>query len=173
MPGSRDESRIDDLTATGLVALRAELSLEHLEELLNHLRLAEPLPEEGHWGGIWNAVHHPKSDKLVKGKPIIHLEFKLLLAEVEKLLENEHLEKEQRLNPLAPCVALAIMRLSLIKQWAQRFPWDRVSREPANLLPILELCHSLIFVPEAFLTHSWPKMCLSDDKQDHAKKVSS
>jgi hypothetical protein len=45
-------------------------------------------------------------------------------AEAEKLLENEHLEKYQRINPLAPCIALALLSIALVKKWAKRFPWD-------------------------------------------------
>jgi hypothetical protein len=52
------------------------------------------------------------------------LEFKLIIAQVEKLLENEHLEKDQWVNPLAPCIALALAVIALVKQWAERFPWD-------------------------------------------------
>ena len=117
--GNRDKCRIDDLTTTGLETLGAEVSLKHLEELLDHSRLAQPLPEEGDCGGIWNHVHHTKSDKLLKGASVVHLEFKLFIAQVEKLLENEHLEKDQRVNPLAPCIALALVLIALVKQWLE------------------------------------------------------
>jgi hypothetical protein len=40
-------------------------------------------------------------------------------AQVEKLLENEHLEKDQRINPLAPCIDLALVLIALVKQWAE------------------------------------------------------
>ena len=117
--GNRDKSRIDDLTTTGLETLGAEVSLKHLEELLDHSSLAQPLPEEGDCGGIWNPVHHTKPDKLLKGASVVHLEFKLFIAQVEKLLENEHLEKDQRVNPLAPCIALALVLIALVKQWSE------------------------------------------------------
>ena len=117
--GNRDESRVNDLTTTGLETLGAEVSLKHLEELLDHSSLAQPLPEEGDCGGIWNAVHHAKPDKLLKRASVIHLEFKLVIAEVEKLLENEHLEKYQRINPLAPCIAFALLSIALVKNWAK------------------------------------------------------
>jgi hypothetical protein len=122
--GNRDESRIDDLATAGLEALGAEVGLKHLETLLDNFRLAQSLSEEGDCGGIWNAVHHTKPDKLLKGAPVIHLEFKLFIAEVEKLLENEHLEKDQRINPLAPCIVLALLHIALVKQWAELFPGD-------------------------------------------------
>jgi len=70
-------SRIDYLTTTNLETLGAEASLNHLEEILDHSRLAQSLPEEGVCGGIWNAVHHTKPDKLLNGAPVTHLEFKL------------------------------------------------------------------------------------------------
>jgi hypothetical protein len=50
--------------------------------------------------------------------PVIHLEFKLFIAEVEKLLENEHLEKDQRINQFASCVALPLVGVALVKQRA-------------------------------------------------------
>ena len=91
---NRDKSRIDDLAAAGLETLGAEVCLKHLKELLDNSRLAQSLSEEGDCGGIWNVVHHAKPDKLLKGASVIHLEFKLVIAEVEKLLENEHFEKD-------------------------------------------------------------------------------
>ena len=114
--GNRDESRIDDLATAGLEALGAEVCLKHLEKLLDNFRLAQSLSEESDSSGIWNAVHHTKPDKLLKGAPVIHLKFKLFIAEVEKLLENEHLEKDQRINPFASCVALPLVRVALFKQ---------------------------------------------------------
>jgi len=49
--GNRDKSRIDNLATAGLETLGAEVSLKHLEGLLDHSRLAQPLPEEGDCGG--------------------------------------------------------------------------------------------------------------------------
>ena len=57
--------------------------------------------------------------KLLKGAPVIHLEFKIFIAEIEKLLENEHLEKEKRINPLSPFIVLALLDIALVKQWAE------------------------------------------------------
>jgi len=116
---NRDESRANDLTTTGLEALRAQVCLKHLKEFLDNSRLAQALSEEGDCGGIWYIIHHAKPDKLLKGASVIHLEFKLVIAEVKKLLENEHLEKYQRINPLAPCIALALLSIALVKKWAK------------------------------------------------------
>jgi hypothetical protein len=66
------------LTTTGLETLRAQVSLKHFEELLDNSRFAQSLSEEGDCGGIWNAVHHAKPDKLLKRAIVIHLEFKLV-----------------------------------------------------------------------------------------------
>jgi hypothetical protein len=60
-----------------------------------------------------------KPDKLLKGAFVIHLEFELVIAEAEKLLENEHLEKNQRINSLAPCIALSLLSIALFKKWAE------------------------------------------------------
>jgi hypothetical protein len=63
---------------------------------------------------IRDTVHHTKTDKLLKGAPVIYLEFKLLVTKVKKLLENQHLEKDQGINPLAYCIALSLMRITLV-----------------------------------------------------------
>ena len=96
-----------------------EVCLKHLKELLDNSRLAQSLSEEGDCGGIWNVVHHAKPDKLLKGASVIHLEFKLVIAEIEKLLENEDLEKDQRINPLSFCIAFALLNIALVKKWPE------------------------------------------------------
>jgi hypothetical protein len=35
---------------------------------------------------------------------------------VEKLLENQHLEEDQRINPFAPCIALTPLGIPLFEQ---------------------------------------------------------
>jgi hypothetical protein len=65
----------------------AEESLKHLEKSLDHSRLPQSLPEEGDCGGIWNAINPTKAYKFLQGAPVIHLEFKLLIANFKKLLE--------------------------------------------------------------------------------------
>ena len=64
--GNRDKSRNDDLVTTCLEILGPEVSLKHLEELLDHSSIAQPLPEEVDCVGIWNPVHYTKPDKLLK-----------------------------------------------------------------------------------------------------------
>ena len=117
--GNRDKSRIDVLTTTGLETLGTEVSLKHLKELFDHSRLAQPLPEEGNYSGISNAIHHTKPDKFLKRASVIHLEFKLFIAQIEKLLENEYHEKDQRINPLSPRIAFALVLIALVKQLAE------------------------------------------------------
>jgi hypothetical protein len=114
--GDRDESRVNDLTTTGLETLRAQVSLKHLKEFLDNSHPAQSFSEEGDCGGIWNVVHHTKPDKLLKGASVIHLVFKLVIIEDEKLLENKHLEKDQRINPLAPYIALPFLSISLVNK---------------------------------------------------------
>ena len=81
-----------------------QVSLEHLEELLDDLRLLQSLSEKSDRSCIRNAVHHAKSDKLFEGAPVIDLKFNLIIAELEQLLKNQHLEEDQRINPLSPSV---------------------------------------------------------------------
>jgi hypothetical protein len=47
---------------------------------------------------------------------VIHLEFRLLIANIKKLLEDKHHEKDQRINPISPCVALPLEYVALIKK---------------------------------------------------------
>jgi hypothetical protein len=89
-----------------LETLGAEVSLKHLEELRDHSRLTQPLSDEGDCGGIRHAVHHTKPEKRLKGASIIHIEFKLFITQVEKLLENEHLDKDQQMMRLRPALFL-------------------------------------------------------------------
>jgi hypothetical protein len=52
-------------------------------------------------------LHQAKGNgQLFKGSSVIYLEFKLFIAEVEELLENEHLEQDQRVDPLALALLL-------------------------------------------------------------------
>ncbi len=66
-----------------------------------------------------NDIHHSKFGKFLQRALVVDLKFKLCTAEGEKLLENKHLEKDQRINPLTPCIALALLRIALIKKWAE------------------------------------------------------
>jgi hypothetical protein len=89
--GVRVESCVNNLATTCLETLVGHVCLNHLKEFIHNSSLAQSHPEGADCGGIWNAVHHAKPDKLLKEAFVIHLEFKLFVAEVEKLLENEHL----------------------------------------------------------------------------------
>jgi len=58
------------------------------------------------------------------GSPVVYLEFKLFTsaqgytyAEVKKLLEYKHLEQDQRINPLAHCISVALLRATPFKKW--------------------------------------------------------
>jgi len=47
---------------------------------------------------------------------VINLKFKLVIAKVEKLVENENLRKDRWINPLASCIALALLSIALVKK---------------------------------------------------------
>ena len=115
MPGNGNKSCIDDLATSGLQALRTQTSLEHLEEPLDHPHRSQPISEEGDRGCIGNAVHHAKTDKLFEGAPIADLKLNLFIAEIEQLLKNQNLEKNQRINPLSPRVAFPVLRVAFLK----------------------------------------------------------
>lgn len=81
------------------------------------LALRHRYPKKGDYGGIWNAVHNIKSDKLLKRAPVINLEFKLFMAGVKKLLKNKYLEGNQYINPLELFNPFALLEISLFEQW--------------------------------------------------------
>ena len=60
-----------------MFVFRIQQAWKHLAVVLDHSRFAQPLAQEGNCGGICNAVHHTEPDKLLKGAPVVHLEFKL------------------------------------------------------------------------------------------------
>lgn len=41
------------------------------------------------------------------------------MAEAEKLLENQHLEYADQIDPLASCIALAVVRIAMFQQWPE------------------------------------------------------
>lgn len=66
--------------------------------------------------GIWIIIHNPKTNNLFKGSAVIGLEFKLFISDVKMLLENHHLVCDHVIDPLAACVAPAVLRISPSKQ---------------------------------------------------------
>lgn len=54
------------------------------------------------------------------------LEFKLLIAEVEQLLQHQHLEENERINPLPASIALAFVAVTLFQQWPEILPRNRL-----------------------------------------------
>ena len=62
----------------GLKPLFSQVCLKHLKELLDNSCLAQSLSEEGDCGGIWNAVHHTKPDKFLKGASVVLLDFRFI-----------------------------------------------------------------------------------------------
>ena len=113
------QSCINDLTTTGFEALFSKVSLKLLEELSNHVCLANTFSEDSHGCGVWDIVHYPKTYELLKGSSVIDLKFKFFIAQIEKLLEYQHLKKNQWINPLATNVALALLLVPHLKQWTE------------------------------------------------------
>ena len=111
-----DKSCIDDLATASLKTLGTEIGFKHLEQLLNHACFTRPLSEELDGGGIQDVVHDAKFHDLLKGSPVIDLKFELFIAEVEMLLQNQHLDHDQWIDLLAPCVDLALFRINPFKQ---------------------------------------------------------
>lgn len=96
----------NDLTTTGLETLGSKVCLEHFEELLDHTRLAQTPSEECDGDGIWIQARQPQAEGCA-------------YAEAEKLLQNEHLEQNQRIYPFATCIALSLLGVTFIKKWAE------------------------------------------------------
>jgi len=63
--------------------LGMKIFFKYLKEFLDSMHLAQSFSEEGDFGGIWIAVLHTKPDKLFKGDSVIHLEFKLVIPQIE------------------------------------------------------------------------------------------
>ena len=62
----------------------------------------------------------PKS--IFRKPPVIHLEFKIFVYKVKALLECEHLEQDEGIDYLGPCIALAGLRVACFKEWTETFP---------------------------------------------------
>lgn len=60
-----------------------------------------------------NNIHHVKANKLLEGTPIIVLESEIFVSQIKELLENEHLEQDQRIDSFAAFVALALLRIAV------------------------------------------------------------
>jgi hypothetical protein len=45
------------------------------------------------------------------------LKFDFLITEIEKLLKDEHLEEDQRIDPLPASITLMLLCVTLFKQW--------------------------------------------------------
>ena len=93
------------------------------------------------------------------GTACIFLEFEFLVAKIKKLLENENLEQDQRIDTFAACIALAVLSIAPIEKWAEWLPWDRFSHLMKNWVLLLEFRYSLLFDPEASLPHGWQIDC--------------
>jgi hypothetical protein len=50
------------------------------------------------------------------------MEFKIFVAKVKALLECEHLEQDEGIDSLGPCIALVGLRVTCLKEWTESFP---------------------------------------------------
>ena len=75
-------------------ALRTQLKIEDLKELLNYPGFSQSLYEEGDRSRIGNAVYRAKTDKRFDGVLIIDLKHNLLIADIEEPLKNRHAEED-------------------------------------------------------------------------------
>jgi hypothetical protein len=50
------------------------------------------------------------------------MEFKIFVTKVKALLECEHLEQDEGIDSLGPCIALAGLRVACFKEWTETFP---------------------------------------------------
>ena len=98
------------------------------KKLINDTRLVEPLTEECNGGGIGNGIHHAQSNKDLEGAPVVDLEFKFFITEVEQLLQHQHLEENERIKPQPASIALASFALTMFQQWPEGFPRDRLGQ---------------------------------------------
>jgi len=90
--------------------------VEQFKQLFEDVRMPKHLTEEGDSCCIWEWVHHAKSNKILDRTPVLNLELKLLIAQVEELLKYQHLEKDQWINPLSTGIALTFLAIATIKK---------------------------------------------------------
>ena len=50
---------------------------------------------------------------------IIYLKFEFFIAEIEKLLKNEYLERDHYIDSLLACITLTLLCVTLGKKWPQ------------------------------------------------------
>ncbi len=81
--GNRDRGGINDLPIAGLQSLGAQELFKPFKQFGNHARLKELFKEAHSGSGIWNGIYHCKTDQTLKSESDAHLEFQLLIAEVE------------------------------------------------------------------------------------------
>ena len=65
-----------------------EIYVKLLEELFDDPRLAKLLSKKCESRDIWDVMHHPKADEILKGTPVIDLEFEFRVIEIKKLLQK-------------------------------------------------------------------------------------
>jgi hypothetical protein len=60
----------------------AHFSVSEVVQFSMSVDIKQSISEKGDSRGIRDIVHRTKTDKLLKGAPVIYLEFKLLIAKV-------------------------------------------------------------------------------------------
>ena len=73
-------------------------------------------------GCIRNRIHHTQAHKLLKPAAVIDLELRFLVTQVEQLLQHQHLEHDQHVNPFATRRALPLFPEGTLQQWTQLPP---------------------------------------------------
>ncbi len=70
---------------------------QELDRWSNRRQLAGP----ANTGKSRSSRRAPRWRLPLKGSPVIDQDFKIVIAEIEQLLKNQHLEENQRINPLS------------------------------------------------------------------------
>ena len=121
--GNRGKSRIDDQTATGRCfgGPGSEGIPQTSRRALQSLPFKQSVSEKGDSRAIWNAVHHTKPNKLLKGAPVIYLEFKLFnrKRKATPTLRLKSCWSTSILKRISGSILLCpalLMRITLVKQ---------------------------------------------------------
>jgi hypothetical protein len=99
---------IDDRSGLGKNPLGFEFGREHFEEFTLEPLLRQGLAESPEACVVGDGLSDVKPEKAGERKPIRDLKLQLLVAEVEKSLNNQGLEHENHIQRLAPSGAFAL-----------------------------------------------------------------
>lgn len=90
LPGRLHDARVDHLAAASNVAVHGQLAIDRIENALAGAGLDQALLESPDRRSVRDLAAGAQSDETLKAQAIKQLEFHLLIAQVEQLLDQQH-----------------------------------------------------------------------------------